>query len=78
MFKGSRIRETVYKPATLRNTTPVEEGKIGIGFNLKSGEVARFKISIDDIATLYRLAFSHSEGSSGSPSTDVSSSSPVE
>tara|TARA_B100001964_G_C13712765_1_gene371003 strand:- start:51 stop:239 length:189 start_codon:yes stop_codon:yes gene_type:complete len=55
--EGSKIRESIYKPATLRNTTPVEENKIGVGFNLESGEVARLKLSTDDIATLHRLTF---------------------
>ena len=72
----SRIPD-IYKEAALRVVTPSDNGKIGVGFNTKSGEILRVNISIEDAFKIGHLARSHSLGSSGMPSVDVSSISTV-
>lgn len=66
-----------YKDATLRNVTPETEGFIGLGFDLEDGTTVYLALPISDAEKLCQWIRSHSEGSSGIPSVDVSSRSNV-
>jgi len=67
----------VYESASVRVVTPVSDGMIGIGFDVEGRKTIRVRLSVSDAVTLGHLIRSHSDGSSGMPSRDVSSSSPV-
>ena len=73
----SRI-PAIYRPATFRVVTPSEAGYVGVGFDLEDGQTVRLKISVSSLHKLAELSRSHSLGSSGIPSADVSSNLPVE
>jgi hypothetical protein len=68
---------SVYKTAKLRNVTPCDSGEIGVGFDLADGKTLRVKITVEEALEIAHLARSHSRGSSGIPSSDVSSTAEV-
>ena len=72
----SKIKD-IYKKCSLRVVTPVDEGTVGIGFNLDSGEIVRLCVPVSAVMDIYRLTTTQSPGSSGKPISDVSSGSPV-
>jgi len=67
----SRI-PSIYKAASLRVVTPVGAECVGIGVDLEDGSVVRLKLSVSDALEMSHLIVSHSEGSAGIPSCDVS------
>ena len=42
-----------YKPAKLRNVTPIRNGKIGIGFDCEA-ETKRILIDVQDVEVMFR------------------------
>ncbi|NVZ07747.1 hypothetical protein HW932_00550 [Allochromatium humboldtianum] len=67
----------VYEVTSLRNTSPIEDERVGIGFNMENGKIIRINISVSDVKMIHD-SLSHSIGSSGIPSIDVSSKLPAE
>ncbi|TWU44478.1 hypothetical protein Poly59_61500 [Rubripirellula reticaptiva] len=67
----------VYKPSSVRVVTSTSEGFVGIGFDVEGEDTVRVRLSVEDAVGLGHLIRSHSDGSSGMPRRDVSSSSPV-
>tara|TARA_R100001530_G_scaffold131770_1_gene103642 strand:+ start:3503 stop:3781 length:279 start_codon:yes stop_codon:yes gene_type:complete len=58
--RGSRI-PSIYRNATLRVVTPVENGRVGFGFNLPDGEVLRLNIPKEDAVTIGQLMLTTTE-----------------
>ncbi len=67
----------IYTPATLRCVTRPVGNEMGIAFNRDDGSIVRLRVSVEEAMQIAHLIRDQADGSSSSPISDVSSSSPV-
>lgn len=67
----------IYTAATLRCVTRPVGDQMGIAFNREDGSILRLRISVAEALQITHLIRDQADGSSSSPISDVSSSSPV-